>query len=84
MPTPTTTCAVCRQKIAVPGYGVARHLDSDGGPHECPPPAIPVYQGLAEPPQAVSETLTAESYSQGVDGKWRRAKGSRGKGGIVL
>ena len=87
-------CSACQQRIDVPGYGRARHLDRDGGPHICPPLELPVggerwfvAQGLAEPPQADSRPLTSESYTQGALGKWSRAterRENRGKGGISL
>jgi hypothetical protein len=34
-------CLSCGAEIAVPGYGVARPLDADGGPHVCSLPALP-------------------------------------------
>ena len=43
-----------------------------------------IAQDLAEPPQADSEAVSAEDYSQGALGKWSRTKGNRGKGGIAL
>ncbi len=43
-----------------------------------------IAQGLAEPPQAVSEAVSADDYTQGEDGKWSRASENRGKGGIAL
>ena len=91
MPTPITKCTVCHQQIDVPGYGCARPLDADGGPHVCPPPELPVCneawfisQGLAAPPPAVSEPLTAEGYPEAVDGRWSQASKRTGKGGIAL
>ena len=83
------TCSACQQHIGVPGYGVARPLDADGGPHQCPPlePSRPIAQGLAEPPQADSGAVSAEDYTQDRQGKWSRAserRENRGKGGISL
>ena len=79
-------CSACQQHIDVPGYGVARPLDADGGPHQCPPlePSRPIAQGLAGPPQADSEAVSAEDYAQGEGGKWSLASENRGKGGIAL
>ena len=83
-------CSACQQHIDVPGYGVARPLDADGGPHVCPTfdevcnESWFIAQGFAEPPQLDSEAVSAENYTQGVGGKWSRASENRGKGGIAL
>lgn len=68
-------CSACQQRIDVPGYGVARPLDADGGPHVCPPLEV-----LLEPPQAKSEAVEPPTYVQLPDGRWKRSQQSGSKG----